>query len=484
MYREGWFYTLGLLAILVVGAIYLVNIALHSWVGTDEGRLLYDAALVMQGKLPMVDIAARAPLLVYAIVLSQKVFGVSLFAGRFVSVLSVLISAFLIYLLGKEIHGKKTGLLASFIFIFYPWIQSFLSVQTQPLQILLVLLFFILLIKGLKHNKHVLLIFAGISLGLSYLVRESSLIFIFTLPFMLYAVCKDIKLVTKEFLYVLIPLIIIVVTPSLLFNSLGAGAEGLLSGAEPMSVSTMIKGLVASMPYITFFLLFMVPLLLTLIIEGTRRLVKDFFKPDLNMSLNYAILLYWFGSLILFYAGYATIKKFHPGYFREFFPIFALIIAMATIFYFKIIIKARYRNTMMMLLLAIFGVVYMSFFTVSLSAVKAETPRYTQEAIEEVSSYIKGNTNPGDFIFCGSPIWAYMAERNNAGFYSHPVKDYLQPIEESFREHEVQYVIMDGKTKKILAKSSFLTEIVSNNYQVVKDVRKGSWWNIVILEKK
>jgi len=148
------------------------------------------------------------------------------------------------------------------------------------------------------------------------------------------------------------------------------------------------------------------------------------------------------------------------------------------------IIKNRARVAMILLPLAIFGIVYISFFTVSLSAVKAETPRYTQEAIEEVSSYIKENTNPGDFIFCGSPIWAYMAERNNAGFYSHPVKDYLQPIEKYFREHEVKYIIIDGKTQKIIAESDFLTERVDADYKLVKEVRKGSYVTIQILEKK
>jgi len=488
MQKEGRFYSLTLLVILVSGALYLLNIAANYWVGTDEGRLLYDSSLVLQGKVPMVDFVCRSPLLVYIIALSQIVFFASILAGRIVSVISVLISGFLIYMIGKQIHTQKTGLVASFIFVFYPWVGSFLSVQTQSFQIMWVLLFFYFLISGLKYDKPALLACSGLFLGLSSLVRESSLIFMLTLPFMLYVCCKDIKLIAREFLYVLIPFVIIVAVPTVIYKSLGAGVVGLTGDIVPMSASVMGRHLVGGLPRIMFFIPFIIPFLLCLVIDSIKGYWSDFFKSKVEMKFGYAILLYWLGSLLLFYTGYAVVSKFHFQYFREFFPIFALMTAMVTVFYSRVILKARSRIGAVLLPLVIFGAVYIPFFASAQAVMNDETPRYTQAAVEEVSSYIKENTDRDDLIFCGSPIWAYMSERNNAGFLSH-ITSYDDPqmladIEASFIEGKVKYVVLDGYTEKVLKESKYLTERLDADYKLAKEVRKGSYWSIKILEMK
>lgn len=503
LYGQGWVYCVGLLAILVVGVVYLAYTASHYWVPTDEGRLLYDSSLILQGMVPLQDFYARSVPLIYTVALSQEAFGTTLLAGRIVSVVSLLVSVFLIYLIGKEIHGKKVGLLASFLMIFYPWVEEFTPTQTHPFNMLWVLLFLYLLVLGLKRDRCSFLLCAGTVLGLTVLIRESSAILVLTLPLLIAYLYRNRSFgsMLRTYAYVFVPFLVIVVASFLVFGSSSAGVTGLTTGNNSMSTSTMVDHLFGAIPFILLFVPFVIPLFLCSLAVIGASYWRDSFNLDLEAKLNNGILSYWLGSLILFYLGYAIVSKFHDEYFREFFPVFALMTAVVTVFCFRVIRESYHKPTVfcfrmigesysksvsvsmaVLLPLAVFGVIYICFFA-SVNIREAEVrPRYTLEAVDEVSSYIQDNTDAGDRIFCGSPIWAYMSERDNAAYFSHGAE--MFDIERDFRRRKVKYVILDGKTEKILKQSAYLILEVDNHYREVMRVREGSHWDIVVLERR
>lgn len=463
-WRGNWC-LLVVLGLIVLATPYLFHFALIHDVATDEGRLFYDSSLLLDGGVPYRDFHTRSPLLIYALAGSQWMFGPTVIAGRIVSVVSLLLSGFLVYLVGKHLHSKPAGVIGAAIFLFYPIVWISVLCKTQTFQTPFVLLFFYLLILALKKEQARYLVLSGIALALAFLVRESSAIYILTLPVLL-VYSDGLRSAIAKTACVAAPFATIVGFSVLGFGTLGSGVGSFVEGHL---VRMTIEEMQVHFELGILLILFFVPLMIA-VCSGILGLGRV-----LPLRL---IIPFWCGSLMVFYMWYALMSKWFEQYWLEFMPVFALAAAVAFLHFIKIPkVKSR---AVALGLIAVFVMLSM----VAWIKLEEDPPRYTIAAVDEATEFLECNTAPGDVIFCGSPIWAYTTKTYNAGNMSHYTPDQLELIERDFEYGKVSYIVMDGYAGMIIEESVYLQYEYENNYQEVKTINKGSYWDICILERK
>ena len=145
----------------------------------DEAAIGYSSALIAKtgydsnGRfLPLFTTTLwpdwKQPVTIYSTVLMFKLFGISYFNLKAVSVLFVLISGAIIYLLAEEIFDKKMAVISLFLYSTIPliMIQSHLAIENiAPLPF--VSFWLLMLAKYTKIKKTKYLIFGAIALGIS-----------------------------------------------------------------------------------------------------------------------------------------------------------------------------------------------------------------------------------------------------------------------------------------------------------------------------
>lgn len=146
----------------------------------DEAAMGYNAALVARtgydqsGRFLPIFVSAqdltdwKQPITFYATVLVFKIFGPSYFLLRAVSVIFILTSSFILFLLLKQILGLAYGFLGLFLFITIPavMIQAHLGLENIA-PVPLISLWLSMLYKYYKSFNIKFLIFGAIFLGLS-----------------------------------------------------------------------------------------------------------------------------------------------------------------------------------------------------------------------------------------------------------------------------------------------------------------------------
>lgn len=145
-------------------AAFGYNATLLSRTGHDEnGKLLPFFVLSIEGK------DYRQPVTQYYITAFFKIFGASVFNLRFSSVIITLVSAVLIYFLGKKFIGSLFGIFASIIFLTTPLIiiQSHMGLDNiMPIPFVILWLICIYFFEKNKNPKF--LVLAGVSLGIGF----------------------------------------------------------------------------------------------------------------------------------------------------------------------------------------------------------------------------------------------------------------------------------------------------------------------------
>lgn len=125
----------------------------------------------------------KQPLMTWLMYPFLLIFQDPLFAGRFVSVISAVFAVIGIYLLGRELFGKKTAVFSAFLYIISPFtiLYDRLALYDALLSSIFIwtLLLEILLVKHLRLDTALIL---GASIGLGLLTKSSAFFFIYLIP--------------------------------------------------------------------------------------------------------------------------------------------------------------------------------------------------------------------------------------------------------------------------------------------------------------
>jgi 4-amino-4-deoxy-L-arabinose transferase-like glycosyltransferase len=154
-------------------------------------------------------------------------------SGKLISLVSSLVTIFLFYLLGKNLHSKEAGLFAAACYSVYPHIiNTSVSVISESLFFLHLSFSIYLFILSMRKNNFLLFVLFAIFAAITYLTRPEGFLLII-LPFLL---IKK-KNLQKDLLKIFIGLIVfgLVACPYLLFLKNATG-KFMLSGKSGLNI--------------------------------------------------------------------------------------------------------------------------------------------------------------------------------------------------------------------------------------------------------
>jgi len=106
-----------------------------------------------------------------------KVLGVSVFNGRLVAVVFSLLTLGLVFEFARKMYNAKTAFVASVLLAVMPgyvWLSRMAMIETMLVFFFTLAVFFFYL--WLKNHRNILLVFAGLALGLGFLTKYQMLI--------------------------------------------------------------------------------------------------------------------------------------------------------------------------------------------------------------------------------------------------------------------------------------------------------------------
>lgn len=220
--------SLVILTLFLVGLMVRIKFAQILPITNDEGAYLYDTLNIRNGLIPLGNFLTKSIPFIYLLTLSQYLFGNSLIVGRMLVILIAMLSSLFLFLLTKELFGKRVGYVAAAIYWIFPLIAAYTSlIHTEPLQTLLTLAsyyLFLIYLKNAKSRKLLILVFSALLISISFFVRQSTLVTIgwpFLLGVLNYSKNKDTVMMKAAFLYGLITALFIFLAAVLSFNILG-----------------------------------------------------------------------------------------------------------------------------------------------------------------------------------------------------------------------------------------------------------------------
>lgn len=188
----------------------------------DEGAYLLIASKILHGGVPYRDILESKPIALYFfLTIPAYLFGNWIYGLRVFGFLLVAITAFIIFLIGKNLRDIELGFLSSFIFIllqlFTPSMLGFLILSETISNLFIVLAVYFLLFEkpDIKTASIV-----GLLSSLAFLTRQTAVLLVIITPIYIYY-SKEIKQKSKYFCYFLLGAlsIIAIFTLYLIINS-------------------------------------------------------------------------------------------------------------------------------------------------------------------------------------------------------------------------------------------------------------------------
>jgi len=177
-----------LISIILIGSLWRFYYSHIAVIRGDETLYMYQSYLITEGMVPFKDFYCRSPVYLYFLAFVMAIFGKSMVGVRFGLVLVSTFNIFLVYLLGKKIDGRKTGIYAAAFFAFSPYnIRIGSMLVTEVLLTMLLTLVTLVVLKALMESRYYLLIIAGIITALSIFVRRTGVIFLIVVPLFILA---------------------------------------------------------------------------------------------------------------------------------------------------------------------------------------------------------------------------------------------------------------------------------------------------------
>ncbi len=164
-----------LVAVLLLATFFRAVVLPARWVGPDEGSYLMDARLVMQGKVPIVDFAARQPLFLWLLAGLFEVFGPSLLVARLFLIGCSVAAGAVLYRLGKQIFCQNVALVGVTVALLLPFQAVWsVSVMTEMPALLLECICACATILALHKSSRWYGLAAGLAAGAAYFTRETA----------------------------------------------------------------------------------------------------------------------------------------------------------------------------------------------------------------------------------------------------------------------------------------------------------------------
>jgi len=217
MYKEGWWYSVGLILIVLIGFVLRICLAIFSNYNLDEGIHTYDAKLIQLGKIPFVDYFSREPYYMYTLSLFQKITSNNIFYTRLFSVIISVICIIILYKIIKE-KNKLAGILGITLFAISPFIayETFLG-NLYTLFYLFLLLTVWQLLKYLKTKNLKHLMMTGLLLGVGVHIYRIFILYILAI-YLYFTIYTNLKKLEKFnlIIFTAIPFLVPIITFSLL----------------------------------------------------------------------------------------------------------------------------------------------------------------------------------------------------------------------------------------------------------------------------
>ncbi|MBU2633712.1 MAG: glycosyltransferase family 39 protein [Nanoarchaeota archaeon] len=210
--------------VLFIIAIILRIIAANN-LTTNADEMLHATHAIDISKAKVLQIMDEDPVWFYLTDLGYKLFGVSMFSGRLLSILFGALSVLIIYLLGAEMFNKKVGFISAFILTFSPFYLINTLAEMDIAMTFFILLSAYLMIRGLKEENKSLLILSYIFFGIAVLTKTIAATFLpaFVIFFIYFKYKKGIKILSKsnvKQLFIFAIILLLLLTPIFTFNYL------------------------------------------------------------------------------------------------------------------------------------------------------------------------------------------------------------------------------------------------------------------------
>ncbi len=498
---------------LVGGLVLRLLYASHLPLSNDEGSYLYDGLLLSQGKWPFLTSFSRAPALMFLTALVVKIFGRSFLAGRMISILAGLGSAYFLYLIGRKLFNQRVGIVAFLLYaLLAPCVVHTIYLHTQPVELFLALVgvYFVLEVifdHKVKTPKFSIFnfqfsILAGIFFGLAVLVRETAALYPAAMVLAIFAL-RDGKNGTC--------------LPAGRTVSHLRLREAVLMGVSSLAVWGGIWGFVVSQvgfkkvkavflaittmhdtgEYMSFgftlkkkfevfygafgenFILYFLAVVFAVIV--VKRVVRQ-----RQIEKNWAFLLILCSVPFLFYGLYY--RRLQAEYLAEFMPALVLMSAVALDkcssglqSALKTRSELRYHTLFLLLPIA-----YCLFTNYRYQWHNQHGGTFAPEALKEAVSYVKKNIPPDEEIFTGAVIIPFLSGHELSFNISRPVifgyphlkpeiKYTLFPQDHEIINHlearPVEWAVFDRTTWETFSRGHpELEDYLKNNYNIVKTI--------------
>jgi 4-amino-4-deoxy-L-arabinose transferase-like glycosyltransferase len=398
---------LALLVILSLG--FMLRALKLAWVGiwTDEGVYLYEAWIVLEGKLPYRDFFKPKPLgMVYIISILFCFSGQNAIAARILTSLISLWTCFFLYLLGKEMYNQKVGIFAATFYNFDPLVILFsYHVYTETYVAFFLVLSAYFAVFGKKRGNLVYYLVSGIFVVLSFFMKQPGIIMTLIITiFIFYSPVKKESL-SSRFLKFTVFFIGITLVLSLIFVyyfSIGLLAEFIYYNFTFHSTYTgSARTLWGRIGIIRYLILENIILWITGI-TAIPIFLKNRREVDIFILSFFSIT---FIALISFLTPYAH-------YFVQSTPPLCILAGYSLTKFFEIISESKIKVGKRYILLgAIVILTVNSLYLSSRSYIYARTNFASLEEQNLVAEYIKQRTSPDEYIFSSYPAYYFLAER-------------------------------------------------------------------------
>jgi hypothetical protein len=475
MYKEGWWYSVGLIFVVLLISLFLFfNLGQIKFIDTDEGRLLYDAQLISEGKMPFKDFNARAPVVIYGLSKLIPFLGHSIEPYYIFSIVLNLISVILIYFLLRIFFDKKYCLLATFLFGIAPIriISSWL--KTQTFQLPLIILAFIFFFYHFEKEKgKIYLLFSYLLFLLAFFCRESTIFFFF--PIAIYLLSKK-RFKTRGgmlSIFLMVSTIVIFLVFTNIFFTYGTAG-----------VTNSISAMNFSIEENTFIRAVMIPLYVTLfgLISILFSFLIKFFTKEEKLRSGISFIFWGFIGLCIGYFLNSLRLSFFPQYLMEISLFYIPLLALTVYLLPKI-----FRNwEKVILILAIIFLIFSSSIS-SYDGIREYKGIFHLEGTNQVSAYIEENTNDSDVIFGGIPMYSFISGREHFMGLSHEYygESMKEIVINNIIDNPPRFIIMDKYLSNMYLPISSFEDILSENYTAVKTFEEKDYrkkWAVVLYE--